>query len=566
MLLLACALALLGAAQGDLPTAVEGKVLDSATKQPVPGARVILARLDRPGLGIGPGLYDTKPSASEPDPKADRIAVLTGDDGVFRFSVLAPAKFALYVDAPGYVRTPTGISQESMYTLKPGIPIADISLRLTHEVGISGRVINAETERPVPSMGVRANRYHPTGSGRMLIPSGGSATTDENGRFKLERMEPGDYYLEVQHPMRRKIDRPAPEEDFRHAVRKTYASVWYPGVERIEEAMPVRVAEGIVVQDLELKASKRRTAAIRGRVLGDATGEAHLMLTKVNKQINSVGYEGIAQGTVNIGSEFEIDRLAPGVYYLLADLPDRTGSERRWAILPLEIGEENKEGLDPYLRPAIPIRGRVRIADREVRPDEPALEVDNLRIGLWRMLGMGIQGDAGPALVNSKDGAFSFEGVIADRYLIYFSKAGQGYKVAEVRYNQTMQPHGIFTVDPATEQQFLDITLAPASASVLATATGGSRPSAGATVLLVPDSVTDEAIEPRAALREGRADGDGHATITGLLPGKYRLTAYSKGELWGDDPNLKARLRAGTEVRVTANQTALIEVRTAPVR
>ncbi len=567
MLLLACAFALLGAAQADLPTAVEGKVLDSATKLPVAGARVILARFDRPGIGLSVGLYDTKPSAGEPAPNADRLAVVTGNDGAFRFSIQAPARFGLFADAPGYVRTPTVFSPKSTYTLKPGVPITDISLRLTHEVGISGRAIDAETEKPLPHMAVTANRYWHTGPGKLLIGDGGTTRTDEDGRFKLERMEPGDYYLEVHFPLGAKIGKPNPVEDFRHSVQETYVPTWYPGVERVEEAVPVRVAEGIVVQNLELKAARRRTAAIRGRVLGDTTGEAHMVLMRIRQHLNGFGQEGVAEGTVNIGSGFEIDKLIPGAYLLVADLPGRTGPDGLWALLKFEVGDENQEGLDLNLRPSISISGRVCIQGREEKPEQPALPVDDIHIGLRPMFGGGVQSNAAPAPVVAKDGSFRLEGVFPDRYRIsYGSKKAREYSIYEVLYNQTVQPHGIFTVDPAVDQQFLEITVAPANASVLATATDGSRPMAGATVVLVPDPITDEAIGLGPDLRNAQADGEGRATIDGLLPGKYRLTAYPQGELWGDDPKLKARLHAGTEVRVNANQTALIEVRTAPVR
>jgi hypothetical protein len=35
------------------------------------------------------------------------------------------------------------------------------------------------------------------------------------------------------------------------------------------------------------------------------------------------------------------------------------------------------------------------------------------------------------------------------------------------------------------------------------------------------------------------ADGDSRATVSGLLPGASRVTAYPSSEFWGDDPQLK---------------------------
>ena len=226
----------------------------------------------------------------------------------------------------------------------------------------------------------------------------------------------------------------------------------------------------------------------------------------------------------------------------------------------------NQDGLDLHLRKGVTVAGRVRMVGREERRDEPALPSEGTRVGLFVMSRMGTDGDPRPVAVESKDGSFTIAGVIADKYRLYVAKPPQGYAISEVLYNQTALPHSMVTFDPVANVHQLDIKLAPASAAVSVAATDGSRPVAGAEILLVPDPVEDDAIDIGAELRHVQADGDGRTTITGLLPGRYRVTAYLKGAEWGDDPHLKQRLRAGQEVRVSANQTALLEVRAAAIR
>jgi hypothetical protein len=320
---------------------IEGKVIDSATKLPVAGARVVLVRVDRSGVAITSGVFDTRPSAGEPDPGADRLAAVTGSNGVFRFAVEAPAKFVLFVDAAGYVRTETAVSRESTYVLKAGTPITDITIRLSPELSISGRVVDGESDQPMPDLSVMAHRYRSIGSGKILIADGGTARTDEHGRFRFSRVAPGDYYLEARPPLLAVIGEPKPVEDFRNAVQKTYASTWHPGVARVEEALPIKLVEGAVVEGVEIKVTKRRTASIRGRVLGDAEGEVRLMLTAIEKGIDSQGFKVVARGTLRMGSGFQIDQLSPGAYSLLAEMPQLKGADRRWAVLPLQVGEMN---------------------------------------------------------------------------------------------------------------------------------------------------------------------------------------------------------------------------------
>jgi hypothetical protein len=174
-----------------------------------------------------------------------------------------------------------------------------------------------------------------------------------------------------------------------------------------------------------------------------------------------------------------------------------------------------------------------------------------------------MSGDPHPVEV-AKNGTFAVQDVIADTYHVYVAKPPGGYALSELLYNGSVCPNGIVTMSATADVHRLEIKLAPANGSLTATATDGSRPVPGAVVLLIPDPVVDDAIDIGFELRKAQADDDGRATITGLLPGKYRLTAYPSNALWGDDPNLKARLRAGQEVRVPASQLALIEVRTQP--
>jgi hypothetical protein len=218
--------------------------------------------------------------------------------------------------------------------------------------------------------------------------------------------------VEVRSPLGARIGRPKPGEDFRHAVQKTYAPTWYPGVDRVEDALPVRLAGGAPVEGVDIKIAKRRTAAIRGHVFSETEGQVDLSLTHVKRGFDSAEFQVIAEGPVETGSAFEIDGVSPGSYYLLGEMKGRNGADRRWAVMPLEIGEDNQDNLDLNLREAVSISGQIRIKGRETRPDEPVLPADGVLVELSRVLGMGIDGDPGVAPVEKRDGSFRIEGVI----------------------------------------------------------------------------------------------------------------------------------------------------------
>lgn len=557
-MLLAFAL-LFFSAQADKLADIEGKVLDAVTNQPLAGARVILLRTDRGLTVISSQLWDTIPDPNGQDPKARTLAVVTDIDGAFRFKVEAPVKFYLFSDYGGYVRSRHGQSHTADSNGTTGILI-----RLTPEVSISGRVTDVDTGEPVRGLSVVARRRVSAGFGRLLVPAGRSGTADHNGAYRIAGLTPGEYYVEVRPPSGEKIGEPAPVKDFREAVQITYAPSWYPGVPRREEAAPISVLSGNGAEGIDIRIAKRRTASVRGRVFlagGTLKPDETILLglTSIERRFGAASFGAVAGGKVKPGAGFQIDRLAPGTYWLAAHTPGRTRAERLWAGITLHVGEENLDGQDLYLRKGFNVTGRVRIEGRDAKPDAAALPAEDIQANLEPVVRAPMIDEVQPVPVRGKNGSFTIQGVIADTYRIAISKPPSGYKVSELRYNGTLCPYGVVTIEAAASEHQLDVTLAPANASIAVNVTDGSRPSPGATLLLVPDRVEDHLLG--ITLRTVRADKDGRATVDGLLPGTYKMIAYPEGALWGEDPELKQRLAAGEGVQLAAGQVVMKQLR-----
>jgi hypothetical protein len=461
---------------------------------------------------------------------------------------------------------PAGAAQaapsQTTYTVKPGETKSDIEVRLLRALSLSGRVIAEDTERPLAGFAVFPYSYRRSGPGRFFARTGPSAKTDAQGRFRLERLEAGDYYLQVTEPLARTIEEAKSVEDFRNAAEKVYAEWWYPGVAR-DAALPLTLIEGIAVEGIEVKIPKRRVASIRGRIFGGehaAEGnEVSVMLGVTDRQIVGRSFGVVARGKLKTGSTFQVDRVSPGTYWLSAELPAQTERDRQWAVLTFQVADENIDGLDLHLRNGLTISGRVRIEGREPKPDEPVLPDGDVQVDLSPLIRVSSTREKG-ATVRASDGAFILEGRPADRYVFSVWRTPNGYKVSEVRYNGSACPHGIVAIDPAAQDHRIDVTLAEANGSVIATITDGTKAIPGAPVLIAPEPINDQVIYMRA-LREARADRDGRATIGDLLPGAYRVVAYPEGTLWPDDTRLRDRLAAGDQVRVTARQSATVQVR-----
>jgi len=556
------AFALLFTQQTDDLSIIEGQVVDKLTGAPIAGARVIAARIDK-GLGIGPGVLDAKPTAGEQDPKANQAAVLTGPDGKFRFRFQGEVRCMLFADAEGYVRPQAGIYPDNMFTAKPGSPKSDVLFRLAHALYVSGRVLDADTEQPVPGLSVTSLTNRSTSSGHYLS-MGGTAKTDSEGRFKIERVAPGDYYLQVAPPLNAGLSKVRPIEEFRNDSEKTYVKSFYPDAVRVEEALPVKLAEGAPIEGVEIRIKKRKTASIRGRVLGDvppgAPPDVSIGLFGIEQQLTGMSFSIIAQGKLKAGDEFEIDHLNPCTCYLSATM---RGDRPKVALLSLVIGEDNQDGLDLNLRPTVSLNGHVRMEGREPSQDQPALPTDSVRISFRPvMLESGLNSGQ-PVPVAARDGSFTAENFATNKY--YVTGAPAGYAISEVRYNNTVCPSGMVPVEAAAEHQDVEVKLAQ-TGSIVATVTDGSNPLSGGIVLLAPEAAGPDVLYLGYELRQSTATENGRASFAGLIAGAYRLIAYTPGAQWADDPGFRDRMRNGTRIEVTANQQQQIELRAQSLR
>jgi hypothetical protein len=545
-------------------TAAEGRVVDSSTKQPIAGSRVILIRTDRPGATFGPRVYDPQPASAQPTPESTRLETVTGDSGEFSFRVRGTVSFALFADAPGYVKS-SGVGPENTFEATPLEPRTGIVLRLAKELSISGRVIDRDTEKPLRGFSVATYRYVDTGAGRTLFHSDSAdATTDADGRFTIQPIAPGRYYLETR-SARPRVESPKPPDDSRSTSHTAYAPSWYPGADSAEVASPVELVEGVPVEGLKIEIPQTRTASIRGRVLapgsGDTPGDAELTLIAFKRPIGAVAFSMITSGKVSIGATYQIDGLPAGNYYLLA----RTARpEPEFAVVTLRLEDQSQNDVNLLLHAGLTVTGRVTIEGREDDSGKPALPSDKVLVDLEPMIRMRTDSGTGPVAVNPQDGSFTIRGVIPDKYYVRVYRAPSGYAVDEVRYRSRTCVGRVVRVEGPRGDQQLDVGLARAAGSIALTVTDGTDPSPGAEVLILPQQVDEDALDTRFDLTHVQADAAGKAAVNGLVPGVYRVLAYPHDAAWGDDPYLRQHFATAQEMRVSPSGPAVMTLRTEP--
>jgi hypothetical protein len=523
---------------------VEGRVLDAVTQQPIAEARVVLLR------EVGTYSYSsatwTTPVTETYAPDARVISLRTNELGVFRFEIAPPAKFRLFVSKDGYVR-----DGESRLDLSEDRK--DILIRLTPEGAITGQVADADTREPVRGLRVVPWGNRDFGHGRTLWPAGEEGKTNAEGRYSLTGLPPGEYLLELTPPLGRSFAKPRPVEDFAADVRLGYGPVWYPGVPTSAEAARVYLFEGNAATGTDFKVAKRPMAVLRGVVSAPPDlGEIRLMLTMIKRSVLGAGFGVVANGSVKPGEAFEVDNLPPGDYFLSAAGPG-DAEERLAYSQNIQLDDRNVDLGEIVLRRGLDYTGRVTVEGADPPPS-----LEGFRVLLHSPLRLGFGGGDSSPEIDPAAGTFVIRNSQPERVMVRTQSLPKGFLVREVRYNGVLAAHGLFEPDPGSVRQELEVVLAPASSALQVTVTDGTRPLKKARVLLVQEPLIRELPD---RFRPYTTDDEGRVTIQQLLPGKYRLAAYSAGVDWMGDPLLDQRFASAQEVNVAPGATAAIQIR-----
>ena len=130
------------------------------------------------------------------------------------------------------------------------------------------------------------------------------AVSDEDGRYVIDGIPPGEYYLGVN------IKRsPTPQNP--------YASTYYPNTTRVGQALPIAVAAGVSVQEFDLRlADELPVLVVQGRML-TSDGKPPSEQNRPQVRIKEPGLVGqIERESIKIDAEgrFQIE-LCEGVRY-----------------------------------------------------------------------------------------------------------------------------------------------------------------------------------------------------------------------------------------------------------
>jgi len=265
------------------PCTLQGSVVDSISGQPVPHALVRL---------------------TSPSPRA----TLTDSEGKFQFESLAAGSVTLEGEKPGFLtRDPLGRWSLPSVTLQLTPNTSPAILKLIPEGVITGQVSD-ENGEPLEGVTIRISPRRPDHRGLTPDILHQPAVTDDQGKFRIAEMRPGSYYLTA-----RLNQAPALNATRKSSPPSGYLPVFYPGVNDIASAVPLKVFPGRTVQaNLSLK--REPFVQLAGTVSGySPQAQVNLSLEDFSgvPEISEIVFDAPS-------GSFHTKWIPPGIYTLTA--------------------------------------------------------------------------------------------------------------------------------------------------------------------------------------------------------------------------------------------------------
>jgi len=487
-------------------------------------------------------------------------------EGVFSFSALPADGYTIGASKLPYLGAVAGARRPA----RPGSPVVvingatvtDVTIRLPLGAALSGTIYD-ESGRPALGVQVSAQQRKMQNGERILVRTGAGVTTDDEGRYRIFGLPPGEYLVSAAGTHQPVPARVLTEADVDAALAgggagyvappdeaTAAAPMYYPGTPRSTDAVGVLLAAGDDKQGLDFRLERVRPVRIEGTVsTADGTPvPPATMVTLTGAPGMSVLSSG-ATSRITPDGRFSLPNQVPNTYQVLARAQ---GPSPLLGMALVEVtGVSDVSGLQLVLAPPLSVAGRI-VAGGAVPAARPS-SLANQRLQFTPVL-TSMTGLVAPTTAPSDaSGQFTVNGVFPGRYMVtgapFFGASGDSvtWGLASVRIDGADVTDRAFDVSAETPPKEIVATLTDQWQEIAGrvTNTDGAGVS-DYTMLVFP---VDEAywLHNSRRIVTTQPAGDGRYQLGGpgpaLLPaGEYYLAAVT--DVSKDEQNDPAFLKA----------------------
>jgi hypothetical protein len=470
-------------------------------------------------------------------------------NGTFAIEGVSAGRYSISAQKPGYFGSQERRSSGSVQSVEVGTNTDSVTLKLTQESIIFGRLTDPNGQ-PIESVNVRlAQRILRNGVWRTEPRN--STSSDDDGAYRFANLQPGSYYVSAG------PDVPQRETLFFEdkTSRTGWPAIYYPQAPDAASAAPIRVTSGQQVQ-ADMVMARAPLYSVSGVVTGFVPGEG----VALQVQNSSGDMVGVGTQFRRDTGEFEI-HLPAGSYRIKAF--SHVDGQEMLSLIRIML-EKDLNQVHLVLQPAafMPIHARLddRLQgtsqpgrSRGVIPSRDAFDAPPVSVHLVSI-------DPGGADVYSVNRGtqgsrtLSVGSVEPGRYTADVSAYGGWYVESAQCGNTNLLSEDL--VVTAGNSCTLEISLRNDGGSLNAKVEGAS--SAAGMALLVP-------ARGRAQPRSIRfyTVGDSHEvqmTLDGIAPGEYLIYPFDdpEGVEYSNPEVLRSYSSQATAVTISPGQTTKV--------
>ncbi len=524
------------------PAKIYGKVIDAATRQPIPKVHVS-STTGRPGAN---GQF---------------VGALSGPDGSYTLENVPPGEVSMLLNLEGYHMLVDPPGRGESFHIAAGETLRR-DFALHPQARIYGKLMDRDTGEEIGEHTVVSLMKESRPGTTYFMEHAG---TQKGGAFEIANLDPGDYLLQIESDAQAAFVFPA-DASPPPPPKKVYGRSWYPGAAHIEGAVPIHVSEG-ESRRVEVALRSRETHSLSGLITVPHQFEsAPLALA-----LQSSGLKGWV-GTMPAPGTFRVDNLAPGNYRLVitgGKPPADAATFRDFVIFgaeqgrsgdrldevasyDFEIADNDIGGVRIALQPYASVTSEVRMVEADTAPP-PRLGVAMIPAVPDSLLIIR------PAPADQK-GQFHEQGIRPGEYWPRLLSLPAGYAVARILYQGSPLAGRPVTISGAEARLIFEVTSHPGIVAGIVR-DAADNPVGGATVVLLPD--TEAANLDPALIQTQQTAADGAFIFRDRAPGFYHALALSDADRdgQGDIEYLRRKASANPAVEVLAGQSARIELK-----